>query len=156
MQSLLDWITATSIARAVAQSATITAWLSAVHALGFTLITGSAVVANLRTLGWSLARTSIRDVVTPANRAIIAGLLISLVTGALLFSARAAEVAANRAFQLKMLLLILAALYQFTILRAVVAREPPTARPRVVATGATGLALWVGLAVTACVFILLE
>lgn len=156
MQSLLEWIATTRVAQAVAGSAMLTAWLSAVHALGFTLVTGSAVVANLRALGVLLPRTPIRDVVAPANRAILVGLAISVVTGGLLFSARAVEAAANGTFQLKMLLLILAATFQFTVLRAVAARDPIVARSRIVASGAAGLSLWLALAVTACAFILLE
>jgi hypothetical protein len=155
MHSLLDWIETTRVARDVADSATLTAWLSAVHVLGFTLVIGSAVVANLRVLGALLPQTAVRDVVVPANRAILVGLAISVATGGLLFSARAVEAAANGTFQLKMLLLILAAAFQFTILRAVAARKPSAARGPF-AAGAAGLLLWLGLAVTACAFILLE
>ena len=155
MQSLLDWISATRVAREVGDSATLTAWLSAVHALAFTLVTGSALAANLRAVGALLARTALSDVIVPANRAILVGLAISVVTGGLLFSPRAAEAAANGWFQLKMLLLIIAAAFQFASWRGA-AREPPLAHGRVVASGAAGLLLWLGLAVTACAFILLE
>jgi hypothetical protein len=126
-----------------------------VHALAFTLVTGSALAANLRAVGVLLARTALRDVIVPANRAILMGLAISVVTGGLLFSARAAEAAANGWFQLKMLLLIIAAAFQFTIWRGA-ASESPLAHARVVASGAAGLLLWLGLAVAACAFILLE
>ena len=156
MHSLFDWIETTAVARDVASSAVLTAWLSATHVLGFTLVIGSALVANLRALGALLQRSTLRDVIAPANRAILIGLTISVATGALLFSARAAEAAANGAFQLKMLLLVAAAAFQFTILRAVAARERLPARNRAVAAGAAGLSLWLGLAVTACAFILLE
>jgi len=155
MQSLLDWISATRVARSVADSATLTAWLSAVHALAFTLVTGSALVANLRALGAVLIRTELHDVVTPANRAIVIGLAVSVATGGLLFSARAVEAAANGWFQLKMLLLVVVAVFQLTILAAV-ARKRSVARDRNVASGAVGLVLWLGLAVAACAFILLE
>jgi len=156
MQSLLTWIETTNVARGVAGSAALTAWLSAVHALGYTVVIGSAIVANLRALGALLPRTPIRDVVAPANRAILVGLTISVVTGALLFSARAVEAGANGTFQLKMLLLILAAAFQFAVLRAVAASEQPVARSRIVASGAAGLSLWLGLALAAFAFILLE
>jgi hypothetical protein len=156
VHSLLDWIETTAVARDVAGSAALTAWLSATHALGFTLVIGSALVANLRALGALLPRSPLRDVIAPANRAILIGLTISVATGVLLFSARAVEAAANGTFQLKMLLLIAAAAFQFTILRAVAVRERLPARNRAVAAGAAGLLLWLGLAVTACAFILLE
>ena len=155
MQSLLHWISATRVARGVADSATLTAWLSAVHALAFTLVIGSALVANLRALGALLTRTGLHDVVAPANRAILIGLTVSVVTGGLLFSARAVEAAANGWFQLKMLLLVIAAVFQFTILAAA-ARKRSVAHDRIVASGAVGLLLWLGLAVAACAFILLE
>ena len=155
MHSLLDWLSTTRVARGVGDSAAVTAWLSAVHALAFTLVTGSALVANLRALGVLLVGTELREVVAPANRAIRAGLAVSIVTGGLLFSARAAEAAANGWFQLKMLLLIGAAAFQFTILR-LAARETAVARNGRTAAGAVGLCLWLGLAATACAFILLE
>jgi len=155
MQSLLGWISASRVARGVADSAMLTAWLSAVHALAFTLVIGSALVANLRALGALLTRTELHDVVTPANRATLIGLAVSVATGGLLFSARAVEAAANGWFQLKMLLLVIAAVFQFTILAAV-ARERSVARNRIVASGAVGLSLWLALAVVACAFILLE
>jgi len=155
MQSLLGWISASRVARGVADSAMLTAWLSAVHALAFTLVIGSALVANLRALGALLTRTELHDVVTPANRATLIGLAVSVATGGLLFSARAVEAAANGWFQLKMLLLVIAAVFQFTILAAV-ARERSVARNRIVASGAVGLSLWLGLALAACAFILLE
>ncbi len=129
MQSLLDWISATRVARGVADSATLTAWLSAVHALAFTLVIGSALVANLRALGALLTRTELHDIVAPANRAILIGLTVSVVTGGLLFSARAVEAAANGWFQLKMLLLVIAAVFQFTILARGGARTVRCARP---------------------------
>jgi len=155
MQSLLTWIETTNVARSVAGSAALTSWLSAVHALGYTVVIGSAIVANLRVLGALLPRTPVRDVVAAANRAIIVGVAVSVVTGGLLFSARAVEAGANGTFQLKMLLLISAAAFQFTILRVLAASERPAARSRIVASAA-GLSLWLGLAVAAFAFILLE
>jgi hypothetical protein len=146
---MLDWLEATTLARTVAASADITAWLSAVHAVGFALVMGSALVGNLRGLGAVLPQCTIADVVRPANRAILLGLAISVATGALLFSARAADAAANGSFRLKMLLLLLAAAFQLTFVR----RAPPE---YVRAASAVGLSLWLGLALAACAFILLE
>jgi len=154
VSGLVDWIGATSLARTVAESAQITAWLSAVHVVGFAVLTGSALVANLRGLGVLFRASTLGDVLRPANRAILLGLAISVATGAPLFAARAAEVAANGTFQLKMLLLAAAVVGQFTPLRAS-AREPGSeAATRPIA--GVRLALWLGLALTACAFILLE
>jgi hypothetical protein len=154
MGALFAWIEGTGVATAVANSATLTASLSAVHVIGFTLVTGGALVANLRALGVLLSQRPAVDVVTPANRVILLGLAISLLTGALLFSARATTVSANGTFQLKMLLLVSAALFHFTVHRRASVHANTVAMAR--AAGALGVSLWFGLAVTACAFILLE
>ena len=155
MSSLLSWIEATSAAKAVAESATVTAWLSAVHVVGFALVIGSALVANLRGLGVVFPRSEVAEIVVPANRAIVLGLAISVATGALLFAARATDAGANGIFQLKMLLLVAAAAVQF----ALVGRRGALDRRSAGATravSAVALALWLGLALAACAFILLE
>lgn len=148
MGDLLSWIESTNLARTVGSSVGITASLSAIHVIGFTLVTSGALLANLRALGALFRASAIADVVRPANTAILMGLAISAPTGALLFAARATEVGSNGIFQLKMLLLVAAAAVHF-----VIHRRPGVHVP---ATAALSLCLWLGLAVTACAFILLE
>lgn len=150
--SVFAWIESSGIAQAIASSTAITGSLSAVHVTGFMLVTGSALVANLGSLGVLFRGRPTTELVGPANRAILLGLAISVVTGALLFSARATDVSMNGTFRLKMLLLIAAALFHFVVHRRAAARGEPVAR---IATF-VGLALWLALAVTACAFILLE
>jgi hypothetical protein len=149
MNELFGWIESTGLARAVAGSAVLTASLSAFHVIGFTLVTSGALVANLRTLGALFRTRPMAEVIRPTNRAILAGLAISVSTGGLLFAARANEVSSNGTFQLKMLLLAAAASFHFTVHRRLAAAHAPVG-------GALGLSLWLGLAVTACAFILLE
>lgn len=148
MGELFSWIEGTRVARTVAASAGLTASLSGIHVIGFTLVTSGAIVANLRVLGALFRARPIAEVVRPANGAILAGLAISVSTGALLFAARATEVSSNGTFKLKMLLLAAAAAFHFTVNRRLTANAP--------IAGAAGLSLWLGLAVTACAFILLE
>jgi hypothetical protein len=149
MSELFGWIENTSLAGAVAGSAGLTASLSAIHIVGFTLVTSGALVANLRALGVLFRAQPVANVVRPASGAILVGLAISMSTGALLFAARAAEVSSNGTFQLKMVLLAAAASFHFTVHRRLAAEHERVA-------GAIGLSLWLGLAVTACAFILLE
>ena len=153
LQSLLQWLEGTGVAAAVASSTMVTGSLSAVHVLGFTLVTGGALVANLRALGALFPNRPV-DFARPANRAILLGLAISVTTGFLLFSARATEAAENGTFRLKMLLLVLAVVVHFVVRPRAAARGNAPRRAR--AVSAVDLALWLGLAVTACAFILLE
>jgi uncharacterized protein YacL len=155
MDSLFEWLEATAVARTAAESLMLTAWLSAIHLLGFTLVMGSALLANLRRLGALLPQCPVAEVLRPANRAIVAGLAISVATGAPLFAAHATAVSANGTFQLKMVLLVTAAAFHFAVGRIDGARGYVVS-PSVRVGSAASLALWLALAVTACAFILLE
>jgi hypothetical protein len=155
MDSLFDSIEATSVAQAVAGSAGLTALLSALHVVGFVVVTGSALVGTLRAAGVLLTQASLGEVLRPVNRAILVGIAISVSTGALLFSARATDAAANSIFRIKMLLLIAAMIFQFTVLRRIGNDVHATIRPARTAA-AIALSLWLGLALAACAFILLE
>jgi hypothetical protein len=152
--SSLSWLEESALARMVSESLPLTASLSAIHALGFTLITGAALVANLRLLGAVLAERPVLEVALPASRVIVCGLVISIATGALLFSGKATAAMTNGIFQAKMLLLAGAVVFHFVCYRAVARKQAPVRTMRL--TGIFGLALWVGLATAACAFILLE
>ena len=91
----------------------------------------------------------------PAGRLIAVGLTVSAITGLLLFAGRASEIAVNGIFQTKMSLIVIAVIWHLLVHRRIAEAEvqsPQVAR----ALGVVGLALWLGLAVTACAFILLE
>jgi len=155
MIAALAWLESTGMARTISGSLPLTASLSAAHLLGFTLVLGGAFVMHLRLIGAMLPRTALLDVARPAGRLIALGLIVSVITGALLFAGRASSIAANGIFQTKMSLLLLAVAWQLVVqhrLARTTAQSPRATRT----AGVAGLALWLGLAVTACAFILLE
>ena len=145
MDAALTWYQNSAVASAVGNSPIITSVLSAFHALGFTFIMGGALFANLGKLGALFPARPVQEVAGPGSRLIALGLVISLPTGLLLFGPKAVAAGHNSTFQLKILLILAASAVQFGLLR----RDTR-------AVGALGLALWVGLALTACAFILLE
>jgi hypothetical protein len=149
------WLESTDVARTVSGSLPLTASLSAAHLIGFTLVSGGAFVMHLRLVGAMLRRTTLLDVARPAGRLIALGLSLNVVTGVLLFAGRASEIAANGIFQTKMSLILIAVVWQLIVHRRV--RQAAVQSPQATRTvGVVGLALWLGLAVTACAFILLE
>lgn len=154
MSAFFEWIATTSVAITVRESLLLTGALSAVHLLGFTLVTGGALVANLRLLGALFPDRPVLEVTGPAERGVAAGLAVSIGTGLLLFAPRAPSASANGIFQLKMLLLLAAATFHFTAHRGVARRGATPVLLRV--TGGFGLALWAGVALAGCAFILLE
>ena len=153
--SVFEWVEATRVAHTVRDSLVLTASLSAMHLLGFTLITGGALLTNLRFSGVLLAQQPLKEVIRPATRGITAGLVISATTGALLFSTRAIAAAENPIFQVKMSLLVAAVFLHFAVQRRLaVAAGPEGGSVR--ASGVLGLVMWLGLALAGCPFILLE
>jgi hypothetical protein len=150
---VLETIQSSWLARAIGESQVALASLSAVHLVGFTAAMGGAVVSSLRLLGAMFRDVPSIEVAGPAVRVVKAGLLVSVLTGALLFAPRAASAASNPTFRTKLLLLLLATMVQFLI-------HERTARSRSVVAarlvGGIGLALWVGVALAGCAFILLE
>lgn len=133
----------------------LTASLSAVHLLGFTLVMGSALVSNLRMLNVLFAGVPTSDITGPASRALLAGLCLSAVTGALLFMPRASGAAANGTFRLKLTMAALACVLQFLVQQRVSRNSVVPDVPSWL-SGGLCLALWLGTAVAACAYILLE
>jgi hypothetical protein len=151
--SFFAWVEGTRVALTVRDSLLLTGALSAVHVVGFTLVTGGALVANLNLLGLLFAGRSPLDVTRPASRGIAVGLVISAVTGALLFAARASAASVNGIFQVKMALLVTAVLFHASVHQRVASADNGALRQ---GTAMIGLLLWIGLALAGCAFILLE
>ncbi len=70
------------------------------HILALTLFAGGVVAMDLRLIG-AFAAAPPGSVVRPARRVAIAGLLLMLLTGSVLFTAEASHVAMNPVFQIK-------------------------------------------------------
>jgi hypothetical protein len=155
VQNVFVWLEATGFARTVGESLSLTAWLSALHLIGFTLVMSGALIWNLRAAGLILTDASMHSVARPASRLLGAGLVISVATGFALFAPRASQAALVGAFQLKMALLVVAAAWQLWPSRSSSRRPGPSgASSRVGAV--VGAMLWLSLAVAGCWFILFE
>jgi hypothetical protein len=153
--SATAWIESTQIARTVGGSMWLIASLSATHVIGYALVMGGALLASFGWLGLLGPRLPVADLTRAANRGIVLGLVISVVTGMLLVSWKAAAAAANGIFQAKMLLMVLAVVVHFACQRRMDGRRS-SGSPLPRSLGAVGLALWVGLALASSAFILLE
>ena len=149
------WLESTGFARTIGESLSMTAWLSATHLIGFSLVMSGGVIFGLRASGVLLRHLPIQSIARPAFWLLVSGLIISLTTGSALFSPRASYTAPSGVFQLKMALLLIAGIYQLTLNSAVL-RRPTFSVPLLRLSGVLGLALWISLAVVACWFILFE
>lgn len=155
MAAFLAWVQTTPIATTIGGSTLLTGFISAIHLLGLTLLVGGALVSSLRMLGITLTDRPMSDVTPGPGVGMIIGLVISGVSGLLLFLPRAVAAAENSFFQVKMTLLCAAALFHFGVYRGISRRTDATASV-VKFTGGVGLILWFGIAVAGCAFILFE
>lgn len=122
------------------------------HIAGFVVLVGSITVLDLRLLGMgrSLAVRALTRHTVPWS----AGALVLIVpTGLLMFTAHASDFIGNRAFQLKLLLIVCAAVnaavFHFGAYRSVESWQRDVAPPGVArAHAAVSLALW--FSVIAC------
>lgn len=152
---MLETLQESWLAHAIGESQLITAALSSLHLIGFTLVMGSALISGLRRTGALLADVPVSDVTRPAWRALAIGLTISACTGILLFAPRASGAAANPIFRVK-LTLIVSALLVTVLLHRTTATSGHASTGMQRLGGAAGLALWIGVALAGCAFILWE
>ena len=155
MGPFLSWLESSRVAAAVGQSTLLIGSLSAIHLLGMTVLVGGAFVSSLRLMGVILSEHPVADVASTISRGMAFGLALSVATGLLMFAPRASMAIDNSFFQLKMLLLLVAVVFHFSVHRGVTRRVD--APPRLLTcAGAAGLALWFGVAASGCAYILLE
>lgn len=81
--------------------------LEMVHISGIALLLGNLVLLELRVFGWGAA-LPIRDLARLSLGLALSGFAIAAASGLLMFASQPAELLANRAFTLKMLLLFTA------------------------------------------------
>ena len=87
------------------------------HLFGITLLLGGMVILNLRLTGIGFRELSMNSLGRQVWKWAVAGLLIAMASGTLVFVPDPARYAANHAFRTKMILLCAAALFQFTVYR---------------------------------------
>lgn len=146
-QGFFEWLQATPPAVAVGEHWF--PWLESAHVVFLALVAGTIFTIDARLLGLAsraLPITYLTERLLPWTWGAFAG---AALTGALLFSSRAALYVTNKPFLIKMLLLVLLGvnmlLFHFVTLRGARHRDtgPPGAAARV--AGLVSLVLWIGV-----------
>ena len=100
-------VEALAIAKAMRENLWLYPAVEIVHIVGFVILVGSVVMFDLRVLGLS-KQVSVRALARHLLPWSVAALLLILPSGLLMFSAHAGDFLNNRAFQVKMALLLVA------------------------------------------------
>jgi hypothetical protein len=136
----------TYLAETIGHSATLIALLEIIHLIGLTLLLGTVLMVDLTLLGHGIARQPVALVARELKRWTLAGLIILLASGPLIFISESVKCFHSPAFWIKMALLAMAILYYFTLHRAVVSAQPPVLPPQARWAAVLSLTLWTGVA----------
>jgi hypothetical protein len=127
-----------------------------VHLVGLTLLLATVLVLNLRLAGVALKDSSLVWLAQQLRPWMLGGLAVVVLSGALIFIGTPAKYLASNPFRVKMIVLGLAVLFQYAMLRRFAAPDSAP-RPRAVRfmVAALSLTLWftVGWAGRAIAFI---
>jgi len=111
------------------------------HITSFALSIGTIALVDLKLLGWAFKRQTAGQLVRDTGLWTLAGLIIVIFSGLLIFSSDPIRYIYNFGFQWKITVLVLAIIYNYTIHRKVALSSSSPGVEK--AVGALSLILWV-------------
>ena|SRR5437868_7323085 len=117
--------------------------LECIHIAGFALSIGTIVLVDLRLLGLAMRTQASAVLAKTLAPWTLVGLAVMLITGPLIFSSDPNMYLRNISFKFKMVALLTAILYHYTLHRWAVFRAPAPAIGKLVAV--FSIALWVSV-----------
>ena len=146
LQPFVNWLGATELGQWLGQSTDRIAWLFVFHLLGLTLLFGSTIVLNIRLLGFGFRAQRISQLTQDIAIFRTVGLVLMLLSGALIFIGGAVSYFEGQWFRRKMTLLLIALLFNFTLFRKVTNAEEGRYSPALNRiTAVLALLLWFGV-----------
>lgn len=143
LQPFVNWVGATAFGQWLGQSTDRVAWLFVMHLFGLTLLMGATIVLSIRLLGIGFRSQSLAQLTRDTSLLRTAGLVLILLSGALIFTGGAVSYFEGQWFRRKMALLAIAIVFNFTVFRKVTNAEEGRYSPllnRI--TGSLTLLLW--------------
>jgi hypothetical protein len=115
-----------------------------IHLLGLTMLLGSLMVLDLRLFGFGMRRERTADLAHDLRGWLLSGLAIILGSGVFLFFGEPMKLYGSPSFQVKMILLASAIIFQFTVFNHVTNGKETRSRLQKLA-GVVSLVLWFGV-----------
>jgi hypothetical protein len=138
--SFFEWLTTSPWANAMNGPEWALPVVESLHFIGFAFSIGTIAIVDLRLLGLAMRGQSAAELAADLNRWTWAGFALMLITGPLMFSADAVRYHDNPSFQFKMVCLLVAFLFHFTIHRKVTRAEISPLAAKL--AGGLSLVLW--------------
>lgn len=142
-----QWSEATSLGRVIRNSEYAFPMIEFVHLAALAVIGGAVLIVDMRLLGFGLKKTSVAGLARDAQPWVTGSLIVMLVTGISLYASEATKCYASAAFWIKMVSLLLAMIFTYTIKKRVAADDEKTISTGMgKLVGAVSLVLWFGVA----------
>jgi hypothetical protein len=114
--------------------------VQSLHFIGFAMSIGTIAMVDFRLLGFGKRYLGAAELAADLAPWTLGGIAVMLITGPLMFSTDAVSYHLNPAFQFKMVCLMLALLFHFTLHRRAVRPDAPPLSAKL--AGAISLVLW--------------
>jgi len=135
------WSEATSMGRMIRNSEYAFPMIEFVHIVGLAIIGGAVLIVDMRLMGLGLKKTSVAQLAKDAQPYVTGSIIVMLLTGIALYTSEATKCYASAAFWIKMISLLLAIVFTYTVKRNVAARDHESKL-----VGVLSLLLWFGVA----------
>jgi hypothetical protein len=140
------WVGSTWISKVINDSNWLFPAIEAIHIVALALLFGAALVLNLRLLGVMLRNVPVSRLARELAPWTLCSLIVILISGALLFASEAVKSFYSVPFRVKIVLLIVAILFHYTVGRKVsLTEEVQFSSLFSKATGIVGIILWLSV-----------
>ena len=142
-----QWSEATALGTAIRNSQYAFPIIEFFHLAALAVIGGAVLVVDMRLLGLGLRKTSVAELARDAQPWMIGSLIVMLVTGISLYTSEATKCYGSAAFWIKMISLVLAIVFTFTVRRTITMDDEQHVLPRTSrSVGLVSVGLWFAVA----------
>jgi len=125
----IQWCENTGVGAAIRASQWLFPVIESIHLLALALIGGAVLIVNLRLLGLGLRRQPVAQLARDTQPWLVGGLVVMVGTGILLFLSESVKCYYSPAFRLKMIFLVPAIVFTFTVHRKVATADEQAVKP---------------------------
>ena len=140
---LFRWVDETWLSKVINDSKWLFPAIEGIHIVALALLFGTVIVLNLRLLGIGMRQRPASELLRELQPWTFCSLLVILSTGVLLFSAEATKSFRSMPFRVKMVLLIVAVVFHYTVSQKILARDTSQPHPLLAKSSAVfAILLW--------------
>jgi hypothetical protein len=138
---LFQWCEESGLGRAVRESVWAFAVIESVHLLALAMMGGAVLLVDMRMLNLGLRQRTVPELAGEAQPFVNTGLVVMILSGIGLFASEAVKCYYSTPFSIKIITLLVATLFTYTVRRRVVF-SPDSSNSTRMAVAAMSLTLW--------------